>query len=349
MSVRLTEFAHGGGCGCKLAPALLNEILGSLPAPLRDPAMLVGPETRDDAIVYRLDDEKALVATTDFFMPIVDDPYDFGAIAAANALSDIYAVGGRPLFALALTGMPAGKIAPEVIGRILTGGADIAAKAGIMIGGGHSIDSPEPIYGLAVVGEVPLANIRRNNTARAGDALILGKALGVGILASTFKQHKLSDSDYAQLIATTTRLNAIGTDLARMDTVHAMTDVTGFSLIGHLLEVCEGSGLSARLSLGDIPLLGAAVPFARAGHSTGAGTRNRAAFGKAVVLPDGIADWQRNFLFDPQTSGGLLVAVAPADAQTVLRMFHARGYADAALIGAMGEGAPGIRIEAGTP
>lgn len=306
--------------------------------------MLVGLETKDDAIVYRIDDDKAVVATTDFFMPVVDDPFDFGAIAAANALSDIYAVGGRPIFALAVAGMPTGKLPSEVIGRIFAGGANMAGKAGIIVGGGHSIDSPEPIYGLAVVGLVHPDQMKRNCTAREGDVLVLGKALGVGILSAAFKQGKLSKADYAQLIASTTKLNSIGADLASIEAVHAMTDVTGFGLLGHLMEVCEGSGLSARLELGAVPLLSTALPFARAGNNTGAGTRNREAFEAKITLPHDLPEWHRNLLFDPQTSGGLLVSVAPEAAEQVLALFHAQGYDGAAIIGTMRSGAPEIRI-----
>ena len=335
MTIRLTTLAHGGGCGCKMSPALLDEILKGLPAQFRDPAVLVGIETKDDAIVYRINDTTAVVATTDFFMPVVDDPYDFGAIAAANALSDVYAVGGRPLFALAIAGMPVGILDVATISQIMAGGVDMAAKAGIVIGGGHSIDAPEPIYGLAVVGIVHPDHIKRNCTARAGDVLVLGKALGVGVLSHALKQGGLSAADYAEMRATTTQLNSIGADFGAMAAVHAMTDVTGFGLMGHLTEVCEGSNLGARLRLADIPLLSAAVPHAQAGHNTGAGTRNRATHEGHVRLPEGLPDWHRNLLFDPQTSGGLLVSVAPEAAVAVLDMFHAQGYAAAAIIGEM--------------
>lgn len=344
MTIRLTTLAHGGGCGCKVSPALLDEILSGLPAQFRDPAMLVGIETKDDAIVYRINETTAIVATTDFFMPVVDDAFDFGAIAAANALSDIYAVGGRPLFALAIAGMPVGLLGPETIGAIMAGGVDMAAKAGIMIGGGHSIDAPEPIYGLAVVGIVHPDRIKRNCTARAQDVLVLGKALGVGVLSHALKQHGLSAQDYAELRATTTKLNAIGTDFGAIEAVHAMTDVTGFGLIGHLREVCEGSNLGARLRLADIPLLAAAVPYAQAGHNTGAGTRNRGAHEAHVSLPEGLPDWHRNLLYDPQTSGGLLVSVAPEAAGAVLEMFHAQGYAAAAIIGEMVAGPARVAV-----
>lgn len=315
-----------------------------MPAQLKDPAMIVGLETKDDAIVYRLDDDNALVATTDFFMPVVDDPFDFGAIAAANALSDVYAVGGRPLFALAIVGMPTGKLPPETIARVLAGGADMCGRAGIVVGGGHSIDSPEPIYGLAVTGLVHPARVKRNNTARAGDTLILGKALGVGIMSSAFKQGKLTDADYAELMATTTKLNSIGVDLSAFDGVHAMTDVTGFGLLGHLMEVCQGSGLAARLRLCNVPLIGAAQRFAQEGYNTGAGTRNREAFGADIDMPRDLEEWRRNLLYDPQTSGGLLVAVAPDEAERVLCLFLEQGYGAASIIGTMVDGIPKISI-----
>lgn len=317
---------------------MLEEILSFLPPQITDPAMMVGLETKDDAIVYRIDDDKAIVATTDFFMPVVDDPFDFGAIAAANALSDVYAVGARPLFALAVAGMPTGKMSTDVIAQIMAGGADMAAKAGIIVGGGHSIDSPEPIYGLAVVGMVHLDQVKRNCSARDGDVLILGKALGVGILSNAFKKGDLSDDDYAQMIASTTKLNSIGADFAAMPEIHAMTDVTGFGLLGHLTEMCQGSSLAATLDLNAVPLLDCAVPFAKAGLNTGAGTRNRDAFGASVTLPADLPDWHRNLLFDPQTSGGLLVSVAADRADDVLAMFHAQSYASAAIIGQITDG-----------
>ena len=343
--IRLTALAHGGGCGCKIGPALLEEILRGLPQQISDPALLVGLETRDDAVVYRLGDDKAVVATTDFFLPIVDDPHDFGSIAATNALSDVYAMGGRPLFALAVAGMPTATLPPAVISAILAGGAEVCAKAGIMVAGGHSIDSREPFYGLAVVGLVHPDRVKRNSGAQSGDILVLGKGLGVGILSAALKQGRLGAADYAELLATTTRLNAIGADLAGFDEVHAMTDVTGFGLLGHLMEVCRGSGLAAQIRFADVPLLPAAVAYAQAGHVTGAGQRNALAVQSEVDLPSGLADWQRNLLHDPQTSGGLLVAVAPALAAQVLAMFHAQGFSSAAAIGVMTEGRPRISVQ----
>ncbi len=304
----------------------------------------MGRETNDDAAVYRIDDDKAVVATTDFFMPVVDDPFDFGRIAAANALSDIYATGARPLFSLALVGMPVGKMAPSTIARILAGGVDICATAGIAVGGGHSIDSPEPIYGLAVIGLVDPKKITRNNSARPGDVLILGKGLGVGILCAALKGDRLEDGAYEQIITSTTRLNEIGMELAELDAVHAMTDVTGFGLIGHLMEICRGSGLTGSLDLEQLPILEAAPALAQEGFNTGAGTRNRETWQDKVSLPAGLPDWRRNLLYDPQTSGGLLVAVDPAQADTVLARFHDRDYAQARIVGQLSEGTPHISV-----
>lgn len=342
--VPLTSLSHGGGCGCKIAPAVLDEMLAGLPHSFADPALLVGVETGDDAAVYRLNDDQAIVATTDFFMPIVDDPVDFGRIAATNALSDVYAVGGRPLFALAVVGMPLDKLPVGVIRRILEGGAEVCESAGAAVAGGHSIDAPEPIYGLAVIGLVHPERILRNSTAYAGDRLVLGKGLGVGILSAALKQGKLAPSGYREMIETTTRLNDIGAELAGIEAIHAMTDVTGFGLLGHLLEICRGSGLAARVRWDALPILETAGGLARAGVNTGAAGRNRQSYGDAIVLPAALADWQRNLLCDPQTSGGLLVAVDAADAETVRDLFHERGYKSAAIIGELNSGAPSVTV-----
>jgi selenide,water dikinase len=343
--VALTSLAHGGGCGCKIAPGVLGEMLARLPRSFADPALLVALETGDDAAVYRLNESQAVVATTDFFMPIVDDPIDFGRIAATNALSDIYAIGGRPLFALAVVGMPIDKLAVDVIGRIMQGGAQVCEAAGAAVAGGHSIDSPEPIYGLAAIGLAHPDRIKRNSTARAGDRLILGKGLGVGILSASFKKGALDHRGYRELIETTTRLNDIGAKLAEVDAVHAMTDVTGFGLLGHLLEVCRGSGLAARIPWAALPILERAQGLARQGFNTGAAGRNWRSYGEAVTLPADLAEWQHNLLCDPQTSGGLLVAVAAARAEEVLALFHARGYAEAAIIGELEAGNPAVRVD----
>ena len=253
--LRLTALAHGGGCGCKLSPAILRELLAEQPASAPFANLLVGTETGDDAAVWRLDDETCIVATTDFFMPMVDDPFDFGRIAATNALSDVYAMGGKPIFALAVLGMPVNSMPTSMIREILRGGAAMAAEAGIPVAGGHSIDSPEPIYGLAVVGLVSTKALRRNSEARPGDALILTKPLGVGIYSAAIKKGALSDEGYREMLGFMTRLNVIGADLARDEAVHGMTDVTGFGLLGHALEMARGAGLTVRLRVDDAPLL----------------------------------------------------------------------------------------------
>jgi selenide,water dikinase len=335
--VRLTALAHGGGCGCKLSPAVLRDLLAGMPAASGFADLLVGVETGDDAAVWRLDDEQAVVATTDFFMPIVDDPRDFGRIAAANALSDVYAMGGKPIMALAIVGMPLGKIAPEAVREILAGGASICAEAGIPIAGGHSIDAPEPIYGLVAIGLVHPDRLRRNAGARAGDNLILTKPLGVGVISAALKSGKLkpalTSQIYAELVDSTTRLNAVGHDLANLDEVHAITDVTGFGLLGHGLEMCRGSGLGARIDFAEVPLLGHVAELARSGHRTGAANRNWDSYGEDVRFAG--QDWQRDLLCDPQTSGGLLVAVAPEATHAALDLARQAGFARAAVVGQM--------------
>lgn len=344
-AIRLTSLSHGGGCGCKIAPAALTEILATLPREFTDPALLVGTESSDDAAVYRINDQQAIVATTDFFMPIVDDPHDFGRIAATNALSDIYAMGARPLLALAIVGMPLSKLPVDVIQQILAGGAAVCRDAGIPIAGGHSIDSVEPIYGLAVLGLVHPERIKRNNQARAGDALILGKPLGVGILSAALKKDALSDDAYRQMIATTTQLNSVGSRLAALPGVHALTDVTGFGLLGHLAEVCRGSGLGARIAFPSLPVIPAALSLAQQGYTTGAAARNWASYGEAVRLPPELAPWQQALLCDPQTSGGLLVACAPEAVADVLKLFRREGFAAASAIGRMHAGEAVITVD----
>lgn len=327
-----------------MTPALLSEVLSKAPAGILDPNLLVGNESCDDAAVYRLNAEQALVATTDFFMPIVDDPFDFGRIAAANALSDVYAMGARPILALAVCGMPVGKLPAEVIARILAGGQSICTQAGVPIAGGHSIDSPEPIYGLVALGLVHPDRIKRNDRARAGDVLILGKALGVGILSAALKKGELSVRGYAQMIETTTRLNTPGIALSEMDSVHALTDVTGFGLLGHLLEICKGSNVAAHVRIEAIPVLSEAGQVAQAGHVTGASARNWSSIGAEVDLPQDMPQWQRNLLTDPQTSGGLLVACSADAAAAVLNAFHDAGFAQAAVIGELSVGSPRIEV-----
>ncbi len=344
VEIKLTQFSHGGGCGCKIAPGVLTELLAQSPLRAMPPELMVGTETSDDAAVYRLNDEQALVATTDFFTPIVDDAYDFGRIAASNALSDIYAMGARPIMALAVVGMPLDKLPLAVIGKILAGGEAVCAQAGIPIAGGHSIDIPEPIYGLVALGLVHPARVKRNSAARAGDVLILGKPLGIGVLSAALKKGLLTPAGYATMLAHTTRLNTPGIALAAMDGVHAMTDVTGFGLAGHLLEICRGSQLAATLRYADLPLISEAVAFVQEGIVTGASTRNWRAYGEHVALPPAFLDWQQCLLSDPQTSGGLLVACAPESAQAVLDDMHHAGFAEACVIGRLDAGAARIFI-----
>lgn len=336
---RLTELAHGGGCGCKLSPEVLRELIAATPAAAAFPQLLVGNDSSDDAAVWRLNDGTCIIATTDFFMPMVDDPRDFGRIAATNALSDIYAMGGTPIMALALLGMPLGKVSVADARRILDGGAEICAAAGIPVAGGHSIDSAEPIYGLVAIGTAPDSRIRRNNAARPGDALILTKGIGVGLYAAAYRHDQLSAADYDEMIASMTLLNKIGADLARRDEVHAMTDVTGFGLAGHALEMARGSDVAIRIAIDRLPLLARAEEFASGGHVTGASGRNWKSFGGAVALDPRRPGVWRDIISDPQTSGGLLVAVAADRADDVTRLLHAEGYAAAAVVGKVEPGA----------
>ena len=331
--IRLTQYSHGGGCGCKIAPSVLSEILSGLPQAGMFPDLLVGLESSDDGAVYRLNDTQAIIATTDFFMPIVDDAHDFGRIAATNALSDIYAMGGQPILALAVVGMPIDKLPVETIRQIMAGGASVCQAAGIPIAGGHSIDSPEPIYGLVALGIAHPDKIKRNDQAQAGDVLILGKALGVGVLSAALKKGELSAEGYQQMVTVTTQLNRTGTALANIAGVNAMTDVTGFALLGHLLEICRGSQLQAQLEFNRIPFIDIALQLAKDGYATGAAARNWASYGEQVALGTEITEWQRKLLCDPQTSGGLLVSCAPASVETVLAAFNADGFTDAAIIG----------------
>jgi selenide,water dikinase len=335
---RLTSLAHGGGCGCKIAPGVLTEILKSSPLRALPPALLAGSDNNEDAAVYQLNDSQAVVATTDFFTPIVDDPFEFGRIAATNAISDVYAMGAQPLFALALLGMPVNTIPMEMIQKITAGGESVCAEAGIPVAGGHSIDTVEPIYGLVVIGLVHPDKLKRNSGARAGDSLILGKPLGVGVLSAALKQEKISAEGYARMIEYTTKLNKPGMALSQMPGVHALTDVTGFGLAGHLLEMCRGARLRADVKWDALPLIAQAVEHVKAGVFTGASTRNWAGYGKEVTLAAGMADWQKNLLTDPQTSGGLLVACSPDSEAEVLEVFRAGGFADACKIGSFAAG-----------
>jgi selenide,water dikinase len=331
---RLTSLAHGGGCGCKIAPGVLRDILSNMKGFALPPALLVGIDTSDDAAVYLLNEHQALIATTDFFMPIVDDPFDFGRIAATNAISDVYAMGGAPIFALALVGMPINLLSTETIGQILAGGQSVCQAAGIPIAGGHSIDSMEPIYGLVVLGLAHPSQIKRNASAQAGDLLVLGKPIGVGVLSAASKKEQLSAQGYAQMIATTTRLNTPGVDLAALAGVHAMTDVTGFGLAGHALELARGSGMDVQIHWSAVPLLEGVRELAEQGHVTGASARNWSGYGADVQWPDsGFDAIDQALLSDPQTSGGLLVSCAPSAVDDVMALFARHGFAQAAVVG----------------
>ena len=346
---RLTSLSHGGGCGCKIAPGLLSEILRTTARMPLPPELLVGVETSDDAAVYRLNHEQALVATTDFFMPIVDDPYDFGRIAATNAISDVYAMGGRPIMALALVGMPINVLATDTIRRILEGGEAVCQAAGIPIAGGHSIDSVEPIYGLVALGLVHPDRVKRNRDARPGDRVVLGKPLGVGIYSAALKKDRLDAAGYASMIAATTRLNTPGPDLAAIGGVHALSDVTGFGLAGHLLEIARGSDCSIRVRWPRVPILPGVRELAAAGCVTGASDRNWAGYGDQVRLPRDFPQIERALLTDPQTSGGLLVTCEARALHQVLEVFARHGFGTAAEIGevADADGAPTLEVIAG--
>ena len=341
---RLTSLAHGGGCGCKLSPAVLRDILATMPAAAAFPDLLVGTETGDDAAVWRLNDTHALVATTDFFTPIIDDPHDFGRIAATNALSDVYAMGGSPILALAIVGMPLGKLPVEIMQAILAGGAAACADAGVPVAGGHSIDIPEPVYGLVALGLVHPDRVLRNSGAREGDVLILAKGIGIGIYSAALKQCALSPALYAAMLASTTQLNTLGRALPDIAGVHAVTDVTGFGLLGHALEICRGSGLGATIRINDVPLLDGVAELVQAGFNTGAAGRNWASYGHEAELPANLPDWRRALLCDPQTSGGLLMSVEPGAAAEVVATAHRLGFGRTCAIGSMQGGEPRVRI-----
>jgi selenide,water dikinase len=344
--IKLTAFSHGGGCGCKIAPGVLAQILKNstgFPVPKE---LLVGIETADDAAVYRLNDEQALIATTDFFMPIVDDPFDFGRIAATNAISDVYAMGGTPIMALALVGMPINKLPLDVIGLIIQGGESMCAEAGIPIAGGHTIDSVEPIYGLVVLGLVHPSKVKRNADAKAGDQLILGKPIGVGILSAALKKDALDSAGYAAMIANTTQLNKPGKALSELTGVHALTDVTGFGLLGHTLELARGAGLTAQIRMPLVPLLPNVQTLAENGYVTGASGRNWEGYSADVVLDPALTLAQQMLLTDPQTSGGLLVACNAESVDAVLDIFRQGGFAHAAVIGEMVSGPGQVTVSA---
>jgi selenide, water dikinase len=320
-TVRLTQYSHGAGCGCKISPKVLSEILAKIPPQGRDPRLLIGYDSRDDAAVYQLDDERAIVSTTDFFMPIVDDPFDFGAIASVNAISDIYAMGGRPLLAIAILGWPIDNLEPAIAGDVLKGARDACSRAGIPLAGGHSIDAPEPIFGLAVTGIVHPRQIRSNNLARPGDELYLTKPLGVGILTTAQKRGVLAPEDFAAVRALMLELNDLGADLAAIDAVHSITDVTGFGLLGHLLEMCEASGTFATIDFAKVPQLEALPRYVAQRTFPGGTARNFESYGERV---SSLREDARNILCDPQTSGGLLVAVDPARREDFLRVAERR-------------------------
>lgn len=343
--LRLTSFSHGGGCGCKVAPGVLSQLLRSNSGGLLPPELIVGLETADDAAVYKLNDEQALVATTDFFMPIVDDPFDFGRIAAANAISDVYAMGGKPIMALALVAMPINELPLETIGQVIRGGESICHEAGIPIAGGHTIDSVEPIYGLVVMGLVHPDKLRRNADAQPGDLLVLSKPLGIGVLSAALKKGRLDAQGYLQLVRTATMLNKPGSQLCELQGVHALTDVTGFGLAGHALEIARGSSVTVVADWHQVPLLPGVAQMAQEGWITGASSRNWASYGTEVELAPALGKIARDLLSDPQTSGGLLVSCSPNTVDTVLKLFHNAGFEQASIIGHIETGPATLRIQ----
>lgn len=306
--IRLTQYSHGAGCGCKISPKVLETILAGSGAQNLDPKLWVGNASRDDAAVYAIDEARGVVSTTDFFMPIVDDPFDFGRIAATNAISDIYAMGGTPLMAIAILGWPVNILPPEVAREVIRGGRAACDEAGIPLAGGHSIDAPEPIFGLAVTGIVDKAHMKRNDTATAGCKLYLTKPLGIGVLTTAEKQSKLREQDVGAARDWMCKLNTAGSVFGKLAGVKAMTDVTGFGLLGHLVEMADGSRVSARIRFDQVPRLPGVDHYLAEGCIPGGTGRNFDSYGERIApLPD----TQRNLLCDPQTSGGLLVAVAP--------------------------------------
>jgi len=323
---------------------VLDDILSKLPPAAKYPNLLVGVETGDDSAVYKINDKQAVVATTDFFMPIVDDLFDFGRISATNALSDIYAIGGQPIMALAIAGFPVNSISDEDISKVLAGGAAVCEVAGVPVAGGHTIDAKEPIYGLAVTGLIHPNKIKRNSDGQAGDVLILGKGLGVGILGAAMNKDELDPKGYKIMIESTTQLNSVGVELAALTEINALTDVTGFGLCGHVFELCKGTGLSAKLVWDQLPMLDTVLDYAQQGYNTGAAGRNWDSFADQVVVPDGMAQWQKNLLMDPQTSGGLLASCPPEAAEKVLKTFHDAGFDYACIIGELGEGEPKMTV-----
>ena len=320
--IKLTEYSHGAGCGCKISPKVLDTILASQLEFAADPKLLVGNSSKDDAAAYDLGNGQVILSTTDFFMPIADDPFDFGRIAATNAISDIYAMGGNPLMAIAILGWPVNTLAPEVAQQVIDGGRQACADAGMMLAGGHSIDSPEPIFGLAVTGQVSKARLKQNNQATAGCLLYLTKPLGVGVLTTAQKQKKLQPEHATLARDVMCQLNRIGAKASEIDAVTAMTDVTGFGLLGHLLEVCEGSGVSAQLNYAAIPSLEPIKQYIAQGCIPGGTLRNFDSYGHKLPA---LSEEQKSLLCDPQTSGGLLIAVEPQGDAALQALFAAEG------------------------
>lgn len=317
--IRLTEFSHGAGCGCKISPKLLDEILSVSATDFVDAKLLVGNESKDDAAVYDLGNGEALISTTDFFMPIVDDPVTFGRIAGCNAISDIYAMGGQPLMAIAIFGWPIDKLPASVASEVIEGGRSICAEAGIVLAGGHSIDSPEPIFGLSVSGKVDINHLKKNSGAQVGDSIFLTKPLGVGILATAQKMKKLSTADHQQAIAQMTQLNSVGSAVAKIQGVNAITDVTGFGLGGHLLEICLASQVNAQLVFANIPLLDNIEHYINLGCVPGGSERNYQSYGQHL---GGLEKVQQTIICDPQTSGGLLISVSQSAKRAVTEILE---------------------------
>lgn len=340
MTVKLTEYSHGAGCGCKISPQVLDQILATSIEQKADPRLLVGNHSRDDAAVYDMGDGRGVISTTDFFMPIVDDPFDFGRIAATNAISDIYAMGGTPLMAIAILGWPIEKLSPQVAARVIEGGRHACAEAGIILAGGHSIDSPEPIFGLAVTGDVALTNLKQNNTAKAGAKLYLTKPLGIGILTTAQKKKVLQPEHEGIATELMCKMNKIGTDLSKIAGVCALTDVTGFGLLGHLLEVCEGSNLLANIDMSKVPTIAQAEAYRQQGCIPGGTDRNFMSYGhKAQPL----TDQQKHYLCDPQTSGGLLIAVEDDAIEQVEALLGQAGFSTIAM-GELADYESGFRV-----
>jgi len=319
--VRLTQYSHGSGCGCKISPMVLEEILSEKQHEMRDINLLVGNDTKDDAAVYKLDEKTAIISTTDFFMPIVDDPFDFGAIAATNAISDIYAMGGTPIMAISILGWPIDKLPASVAKEVINGARSICKKASISLAGGHSIDAPEPIFGLAVTGKANPRTIKRNNKARIGSQLYLTKPLGIGILTTAQKKGILKEDDLSLAKNLMLTLNDLGSDLGKIDAVSALTDVTGFGLLGHLIEICEGSAVSAIVEVDKVPIIPSVQSYLKEKCIPGGTNRNYESYGNKIAS---ISDNQKHILCDPQTSGGLLVAVDKAKTSEIEDLFNDR-------------------------